>query len=232
MGLSNYQLVLLDNIIYLDSIVGEDNREKTLRYVVYNLLYENGDPSNGKGSGAIKHDCINQDNGKGLCMMSDTEWVQVLEAIEADETLCSLKIHNVANYTETGFRAATFISDATEENVIIFRGTSTVPEWFDNGTGGYMKQTVNQKQAVDYVDSLDIVNNYAYIASGHSKGGNLAQYETLMSTDASIDKCEGIAVSRNDAAQSAVQEHIITSIVRQIICSMTRSRSVAARSGT
>ena len=54
MGLSNYQLVLLDNLIYLDEITRNLSQQAKVGDVVYNLLYENGDSSNGKGSGAAQ----------------------------------------------------------------------------------------------------------------------------------------------------------------------------------
>lgn len=41
-------------------------------------------------------------------------------------------------------KAATFVSN--DENIIIFRGTSTANEWIDNGNGGYTQETGNQKQ--------------------------------------------------------------------------------------
>ena len=50
-------------------------------------------------------------------------------------------------------------------------------------------QTRNQYEALEYVNNLDIVNNNSFVVSGHSKGGNLAQYVALFSTDTLIDKC-------------------------------------------
>lgn len=187
MGLSNYQLVLLDNLIYLDTIVASGM--DTVREIVNTLLYENGDPNNTESYGTIEKDCINAHSGGENCMMSRDEWVTVLKAIEADPILCNMKIHSVEDTGKQGFRAATFISEEEEENVVIFRGTSTANEWIDNGQGGYLPQTENQYLALQYVNNLDIVNNYSFVASGHSKGGNLATYATLFSTDTLIDRC-------------------------------------------
>lgn len=133
MGLSNYQLVLLDNLIYLDTIVSGEG--KTIEFIVNKLLYAPG--SNEAGSGTIITDCLNAHNGKTNSMMDIDEWKNVLLAIEADRDLCNLQIHSVEDAGENGFRAATFISHKTQENVIIFRGTSTANEWVDNGQGGY-----------------------------------------------------------------------------------------------
>ena len=189
MGLSNYQLVLLDNLIYLDTITvyGEDKNVSTIREVIDDLLYAEG--SSEPGTGTIEQDCKNAHSGGANCIMELEDWVKVLQAIEADPVLCNLQIHNVEDTGKTGFRAATFISEKEQENIIIFRGTSTANEWIDNGEGGYLPMTNNQSMALDYVNNLDVVNNYSFVTSGHSKGGNLATFVTLFSEDTLIDRC-------------------------------------------
>ena len=97
MGLSNYQLVLLDNLIYLDTVANSKIRD--VKSLIYTLLYADGNPS------------------KENCMMKIEDWIKVLQAIEADETLCNLRIHSVEDAGKNGFRAATFVSDETNENV-------------------------------------------------------------------------------------------------------------------
>ena len=191
MGLSNYQLVLLDNLIYLDTITtyGEGESIDTVGALINTLLYKDGDPNNTSEYGTIAQDCKNAHSGDVNCMMELEDWVKVLQAIEADPVLCNLQIHNVEDTGKTGFRAATFISEEMQENVIIFRGTSTANEWIDNGEGGYLPMTNNQSMALDYVNNLDVVNNYSFVTSGHSKGGNLATFVTLFSEDTLIDRC-------------------------------------------
>ena len=185
MGLSNYQLVLLDNLIYLNTVTKEGYH--TVKALIKAMLYKDGNPLNGAGTGTITEDCINKYTGKVLGMMSKWEWVQVLQAIERDETLCNLQIYNVTDNEVTGLRAATFIGE--DENIVIFRGTMLPSEWMDNAEGGYSVQSGNQEAALAYVDSLDIVNNNSFVVSGHSKGGNLAQFVALFSTDTIIDRC-------------------------------------------
>ncbi len=110
MGLSNYQLVLLDNLIYLDTVA--DNEGGTIEHIVKTLLYKDGIESSGVGTGTIVQDCMNHYNPEGAnCMMSKEEWIEVLQAIEADDVLCSLKIHAMKNVTSgklDGFRATGF----------------------------------------------------------------------------------------------------------------------------
>ena len=191
MGLSNYQLVLLDNLIYLDTIAMYNNQEGKymVEDLINDLLYADGNPNSEPGTGTIEQDCKNAHSGNANCIMKLEDWVKVLQAIEADPVLCNLQIHNVEDTGKTGFRAATFISEEAQENVIIFRGTSTANEWIDNGEGGYLPMTNNQSMALDYVNNLDVVNNYSFVTSGHSKGGNLATFVTLFSEDTLIDRC-------------------------------------------
>lgn len=67
-------------------------------------------------------------------------------------------------------------------------------EWPDNGKGMYMASTPQQERAAAYFD--DMVQKYGFtesdqiIVTGHSKGGNKAQYTTLMAENAGlIDSC-------------------------------------------
>ncbi len=104
MGLSNYQLVLLDNLIYLNQVTKVRQGETTIGEVVNNLLYKDGDESAGIGTGTIIQDCLNHykpgDPEAVNCMMTKEEWIEVLKAIEADPVLCSLTVHKVENHTE------------------------------------------------------------------------------------------------------------------------------------
>ncbi|MCI8509982.1 MAG: hypothetical protein HFJ06_15730 [Lachnospiraceae bacterium] len=102
MGLSNYQLVLLDNLIYLDEVTRIREGNATIGKIVNNLLYAEG--SDKVGTGTIIQDCLNHykpgDPEAVNCMMTKEEWIEVLKAIEADPVLCSLTVHKVENYTE------------------------------------------------------------------------------------------------------------------------------------
>ena len=189
MGLSNYQLVLLDNLIYLDTIVqfadGEDN--VTIEKVVDTLLYAPG--STTVGTGTIKSDCNDPYKVKGdNCLMNLEEWKDVLLAIKNDEALCSLTIHSVENDREDGFRAMALTGENIDENIIIFKGTTSANEWIDNGIGGYSLVTSSQQRALDFVKGIDIVNNKSFVTSGHSKGGNMAQYVALFCDEPPIDR--------------------------------------------
>ncbi len=184
MGLSNYQLVLLDNLIYLKTVPSfiKDRKKNENSYTVKSLI-EDLKSGDFKASG-ISDNC---------CEMSLNEWMGILNAIEKDIVLRNLEIHDVQdnnsdeNKSDNGFRAMTLVG--TDENIIIFRGTTCGQEWIDNGQGGYSEITENQKDALEYVNNTDLVNNNPFVVSGHSKGGNLAQYVTLFATETLIDRC-------------------------------------------
>ncbi len=196
MGLSNYQLVLLDNLIYLNQVTKVRQGETTIGEVVSNLLYKDGDKSAGIGTGTILQDSLNHykpgDPEAVNCMMTKEEWIEVLKAIEADPVLCSLTVHKVENHTTgalDGFRAMALTGEGVDENIIIFQGTTSAEEWMEDAVGGYSITTPGQQCALDFVNGLDIVNNKPFVVSGHSKGGNMAQYVALFASDPTIDKC-------------------------------------------
>ena len=77
MGLSNYQLVLLDNLIYLDTVVlYKSKKGYKIKDLINELLYAEG--SNIAGTGTIEQDCKNAHSGGANCIMELEDWVKVL----------------------------------------------------------------------------------------------------------------------------------------------------------
>ncbi|MCR5267712.1 MAG: DUF2974 domain-containing protein [Lachnospiraceae bacterium] len=63
---------------------------------------------------------------------------------------------------------------------VVFRGTGgTYDAWHDNVTGEYLNSTQIQKQAADFV-KYDCASFQDLTVTGHSKGGNLAMYTTVV----------------------------------------------------
>ncbi|MCH4168333.1 MAG: DUF2974 domain-containing protein [Streptococcaceae bacterium] len=88
-----------------------------------------------------------------------------------------------------GVRNACFTDDLflpTDVNVI-FRGTGNADEWRDNGEGGYLSDSECQRAAATYITQLPKNFGNSMTVSGHSKGGNKAQYATII-TDR-IERC-------------------------------------------
>ncbi|AWK51831.1 hypothetical protein DIC82_12745 [Clostridium beijerinckii] len=151
------ELILLDNLVYLKLNFKEG--EKLIDIV--NKILTNEDL-----------DSIGSCNLK----MTKSEWINILEQIINKPNLKKLIIKNVDNY-KYGMR---FVCFADEENnaTVVFRGTTTIKEWDDNGKGAYEFDTVEQIDALNYINSLDYNN---ITVTGHSKGGNKAQYVTVLS---------------------------------------------------
>lgn len=89
--------------------------------------------------------------------------------------------------------AACVFQDPAGNVYVSFAGTQD-GEWPDNGTGMFSVSTTQQERAAAYFD--DMAETYGWtpndniIVTGHSKGGNKAQYITLMSGHADlIDRC-------------------------------------------
>lgn len=202
MALSNYQLVLLDNLIYLGKFeklaeLGKSVQDKvTVKKVVDDLL-------NGEISQYWK-DELNKDqsiNNPGQCMMDEDEWKEVLRAIENDPVLCSLVISDVVDADtdptreNTNSRAACFTlmdgEQNPEETVIVFRGTHGAYTWNDNGEGAVVSDSNSQKEALDYVNRIGakLTTNGTITVTGHSKGGNLAQYIAICANNLTVDRC-------------------------------------------
>lgn len=104
-----------------------------------------------------------------------------------------------------GTNAVTFVSPDKENVYVVYRGTAD-GEWPDNGKGLIDERTTQQDEAVRYfdevVETLGITSAVNLTVTGHSKGGNKAQYVTMDSKYADlIDQCYSIdGQGHSDAA--------------------------------
>ncbi len=62
--------------------------------------------------------------------------------------------------------------------IIAFYSTLDPEEWKDNAEGFYQPDTFSQREALRYIESLAF---FSLTVVGHSKGGNKAQYVTILS---------------------------------------------------
>ena len=164
MALTEGQLLMLDTLIYANN--PNDGKSyvsdgATVREII-DTIRENGYPQND-------------------CSMSTAEWEELIDNIN-DET--NLLDYTVTHFQEnnSGMRAACFVDDPvypTDVNAV-FRGTQSEYEWHDNGQGGYVEDTYCQKESADYINGLPTKYGEAITVSGHSKGGNRAQYVTIV----------------------------------------------------
>lgn len=176
-SLSDSQLAQLDNLIYYISNDPRVQEQLTGNPTVEQIVRASME----------RVDSFSEEvNTDGLpAMMSEKEWNDMLGAISADKTLCSYTIQNYENDSNPNsdtynFCAAAFVSEDNSDVNVIFRGTNgDLPEWTDNGAGGYSTETIYQQKAVSYISGLPFDGNVT--VSGHSKGGNLSMYAAIMS---------------------------------------------------
>lgn len=136
----------------------------------------------------------------------EKQWYQALvNAVEHNPHLGNYEIGNQSHkminpsYEAGGLKAATFSIDGDNngnpDNVVfVYRGTGA-GEWLDNGTGlgGAVNYTEQQKEAQEYFDRVIEENQWNTInprpiidVSGHSKGGNKAQFVAMTAEHADL----------------------------------------------
>ncbi len=172
--MTDTQLMLLDNIAYFSNI-SQRYTEKNRQYTIADLVqdYKNGNLNN------------------TLAQVSGDDFDRIISYIEADEELMNLTFTSVSPNDDgtTGF----CLQDSYNNLYVIFAGDYAYSKsWVDNFIGGVEESTDEQEAALKYymscIDSAEIVGNI-YV-SGHSKGGNLAQYVTLMANGKyAVDYC-------------------------------------------
>ena len=174
MALSNAQLLLLNNLIYVDN--GYLESGGTVKDIINRMEIDNFQ--------LMK----NPETGKYPCEMDYQEWKTLVTSIKNDSTLLDYKITEYRNES-TGMRAACFVDDVNnpKDVNIVFRGTGNAYEWRDNGKGGYVSETEQQLRAAKYVEDLPSEWGDAMTVTGHSKGGNKAQFVTIATNR--IAKC-------------------------------------------
>ena len=167
-------------MIYLNNAVNQD----TVYDAVNNFIDSDGNIIDSNFE-------LTKVNGSYAAEMSNEEWRQILLLIKNDPDLMKLKIQygqDVDPYLEKlgGTRMAFFVDPNVQpgcdkpDAVVVFRGTYGISEWIDDANGYYYPETDSQNEALAYVQRYG--NHYAnLIATGHSKGGNKAQYVTILS---------------------------------------------------
>ncbi len=108
---------------------------------------------------------------------------QILSKAAQNTQIAELKIGNQSHLMgcDSGTAACTF-QDENGSTYVVFRGTGD-GEWIDNGIGMTESVTIQQQRALDYFENVmekqQICPQDRLIVTGHSKGGNKAQYVTM-----------------------------------------------------
>ena len=177
MVLSDQQLMLLEQLTYMEDVFTNEYQGE-LSIVL---------PENASNLGQYV-DTITQNpeamkmlREKGGDFTSGEEWSAILDAISKDEDLRRLVPHdkNASVYAQS-FRDP----DDPTKGVVIFKGTADAYEWDDDVRGLNMADTPSQIDARNYIEGLPFDS---ITVAGHSKGGNKAQYVTIVSDK--VDYC-------------------------------------------
>ncbi len=108
----------------------------------------------------------------------------VLKEAAVNEEVGSLVIgcQSVNMGYDSGTSACTFTTPDKSSVYIVYRGTGD-GEWPDNGIGMTREATTQQMRALSYFEEaaqyMDLGENQRVIVTGHSKGGNKAQFVTM-----------------------------------------------------
>ncbi|NCB91970.1 MAG: DUF2974 domain-containing protein [Clostridia bacterium] len=123
-------------------------------------------------------------NGMGMGREETRRFIE--EINNSSDTLKNLTVGASEN---TGtFYATCFVDPETGEALVAFEGTQgQYSTWYDNFEGGYISDTELQQKAAEFVENK--CRDYSNLTvTGHSKGGNLAQYVTVICED-KVDHC-------------------------------------------
>lgn len=163
-GLSEQDLLLLNNFMY---ITGSADVNGSVGNIAEELLREG----------------FSEDDLSGSITVEQAE--SILQELQSSENLKDLTIQS--SIDNEGVRASCFV-DSQGNATVAFRGTGGSYEaWSDNVRGEFLADTQYQKQAADFVrNSCGAYDNITI--TGHSKGGNLAQYCTVVCGD-QIGRC-------------------------------------------
>lgn len=172
-------LLILNCIIYIHGFEKDDVKEKFVGKSIYEI------------SDYIK----TQKNSLGMYPgeINEEEFSNIVNTIEYNKEIYrKIKIVDVENSYFANFSGSERVVNVTflfEDNlIIVYKGTAGDYEWKDNVEGTYnITDTKQQRRALSYFDEMvkkfpDFKKIYV---SGHSKGGNKAQYIGVLRSDMS-----------------------------------------------
>lgn len=113
--------------------------------------------------------------------ISGSEWAAMIRYMKSNSNIYNLKIADCNK--DVG--ALCFVSPDGQP-IVAFVGTKNGEEWIDNVEGLNTSDTDCQKAALDYINSLPYDG---IIVTGHSKGGNKAQYVTICAPEGKVKQC-------------------------------------------
>ncbi len=170
MDYSEKELLLLSNFVYIPVCRSDD----TIKNIIDTYRDDKGAFTDGSVAAAAAGGGMSaQDVAKVFTAMD--------EQIRLDPDFGNLSASRKLESKDV--RAVCYTDPKDESPVIAFRGTGgTKNAWQDNFEGAYLEDTYLQKVADEFVRNECAAYN-DIVVTGHSKGGNLAMYVTVMEPD-------------------------------------------------
>lgn len=159
------ELIILNVLVYTDAFQKSENIEYILGKSVYDFIND--------------FDIYNLDK-KEIGSMDENSFLAIINTVREEKNIFSkIKIANINN--DQGVVSAIF--EFENNAIFVFKGTSGSLEWNDNREGIFENNpdTKQQVKAYEYFEK-NIFDNYLKVkyknvyVTGHSKGGNKAQY--------------------------------------------------------
>lgn len=174
--LSEHQLLLLDNLMYFPLSVEQNGGN--LKDIIES--YRNSD-------GSWEYERLRDGCSGGFESFNNSDLKKLFDELYADSKLMSLRTTYTIN---ENIQAACFV-DNDGDATVAFRGTGGLYwTWRDNFEGLTVDNddnyaTFDQRTAARFINSLPYDN---ITVTGHSKGGNMAMYVTVILSD-KIARC-------------------------------------------
>jgi hypothetical protein len=108
---------------------------------------------------------------------SAEEWQKICHLILKNKRLTRYQLANFHNKNDMFAFTARYRNDI----VVIFRGTVNAAGWDDNAISTYSADSPDQRICLRYLNNLPKSLGRNLVLSGHSKGGNRAQYLAILS---------------------------------------------------
>ncbi|HAG70327.1 MAG TPA: hypothetical protein DCL38_10215 [Lachnospiraceae bacterium] len=176
-GFSEEELLVLNNYMYFNCSSRYRSLDEALE------AYSSGGES---GKRVFKGESFKYDACAGLTEEDAADVFTRLDKMTAKGG--SMEGLTVERVLDEGGVKAICVKKTSGEAAVVFRGTGgTYEAWLDNVRGEFIVDTKMQKMAEDFV-KYDCGEFEDLTVSGHSKGGNLAQFVTVTCADR-ISRC-------------------------------------------
>ena len=174
-GYSQQELLLLSNFVYIPACISD----KPIGQIIDS--YRDKD-------GSFTEESVAAAAAGGGMSVSDVRCVftEMDKAIEKDPEFGTISASRRLN--EPSVRGICYTDEKDGNPVVVFRGTGGTKEaWTDNFEGAFSEETKIQHLAAQFVKNECAIYRDITV-TGHSKGGNLAQYVTV-SENARVKEC-------------------------------------------